>query len=66
MGVVFSWVGVVFRGPGDLTLSDLAGGAGLLGLAGTVWGGHNMTPLIPFDAHLHPSFPPSPSSSFYM
>ena len=39
VGVAFSWVGVVFCGPGDLTLSDLAGGAGLLGLAGTVWGG---------------------------
>ena len=27
---------IIFDGPGDFTLSDLAGGAGLLGLAGTV------------------------------
>jgi hypothetical protein len=36
-GVVFSSVGVVFTGfagTGDLTLSDLTGGAGLLGLGG--------------------------------
>ena len=32
MGVVLEVLG----GTGDLTLSDLAGGAGLLGLAGTV------------------------------